>query len=259
MREFLFAPARAVLRCVDVPGEGLPIVFLHGLGSASTVAFRSTALEPALAGRRLLLVDLFGFGQSERPAGWGYTLDDHAAAVGRLLVAAGIPRCVLIGHSMGGSIAVLVASAWPAAVASLLVAEPNMDSLGGTPSSQIAAQSEAAFLAGGYAALVAQFAALPGAEAYAATLAISSPVALHRSARGLVAPRPPAVGEILRELPMPRTFVYGGLNAPYADAAGLEAAGIRVVEIPRAAHDVAGDNPGAFGAAVAAAWADATP
>jgi pimeloyl-ACP methyl ester carboxylesterase len=260
VREFRHGPAGATLRYLHVPGSafrGAPIVFLHGLGSASSVAFRPVADAPALAGRRMLLVDLLGFGHSERPAEWGYTLDEHAGTVAALLDDAGVRGCCLVGHSMGGTIAILLAAARPDLVGSLAVAEPNMDSGGGLPSSLIAAQSEAGFVAEGQAALVRLFAADPASTSYAATLALSSPVALHRSARALVAPREPSAGAILRGLSMPRTFLVGERNLPYPDADGLPAAGIEVVVVPGAGHNMSLENPAAFAAAVEAAAGEA--
>lgn len=263
MREYRHGPAGATLRYLQVPGSasrGAPVVFLHGLGSASSVAFRPIADDPALAGRRMLLVDLLGFGQSERPADWGYTLDEHAATVAALFDDAGVRACCVVGHSMGGTIAILLAAARPDLVGSLVVAEPNMDSGGGMPSSLISAQSEAGFVAEGQAALVRLFAADPASASYAATLALSSPVALHRSASGLVAPRKPSAGAILRGLSVPRTFLVGERSLPYTDAGGLPAAGVEVVVIPGAGHNMSFENPSAFAAAVeAAAAATATP
>jgi pimeloyl-ACP methyl ester carboxylesterase len=259
VREFRDATVDATLRAIEVAGtgRGAPIVFLHGLGSASSVAFRPVADDPALAGRRMLLVDLLGFGHSERPADWGYTLDGHAAAVAALLDDAGVRGCCLVGHSIGGTIAILLAAVRPDLIGSLVVAEPNMESCGGMPSSLIAAQSEAGFIAEGHAALVRLFAADPGSASYAATLALSSPVGLHRSARGLVAPREPAAGAILRGLSVPRTFLVGERNLPYPDADDLPAVGIEVVAIPGAGHNMSLENPPAFAAAVEAAAASA--
>lgn len=42
---------------VELDGTGPPLVFLHGLGSSSPIYFTRTATDPALAGRRVLMID----------------------------------------------------------------------------------------------------------------------------------------------------------------------------------------------------------
>ncbi|UCF10872.1 MAG: hypothetical protein JSW65_04110 [Candidatus Bipolaricaulota bacterium] len=62
MESHRLSSPRASLRYIDLPGDGAPVVFLHGLGSASSSDFPHIAADPALRGRRSLLVDLLGFG-----------------------------------------------------------------------------------------------------------------------------------------------------------------------------------------------------
>ena len=254
MREFRYVASGAVLRFHDLPGDGTggaAIVFLHGLGSASSSVFPRVAADPALAGRRSLLVDLLGFGYSDRPERFSYSLDDHAAAVAALLDAEGLARCCVVGHSMGGTIAIVLAAARPDLVGGLLVAEPNLDSNGGDPSSWIAAQDEAAYVAKGHAAVVARFSADPRTAGYAATVRVASPVAMHRSARGLLVLREPTAGALLGAMPIPRTLAIGD-NLPYPDATPARAAGVEIAVLPNTGHDLMVEDPPGFAAAVAA-------
>jgi pimeloyl-ACP methyl ester carboxylesterase len=71
-------PEGARLGYVEFDGDGRALVFLHGLGACSPIYFALTAIEPVLAGRRALMIDFLGFGIRDRPAGFGYTLEDHA-------------------------------------------------------------------------------------------------------------------------------------------------------------------------------------
>jgi len=80
------------------------------------------APHPALAGRRSLIVDLPGHGHSDRPNDFGYRLDDHARAVAVVLDAEGLRDIELVGWSMGGSIAIVLAAGRPELVARLVVA-----------------------------------------------------------------------------------------------------------------------------------------
>lgn len=92
------------------PGESTEcFVLLHGFGGSSW-SWRHWA--PALARRgHVLLVDLKGFGSAEHPDDDAYGPGDHAALVTRLLERREAARVTLVGHSMGGGVALLVALA----------------------------------------------------------------------------------------------------------------------------------------------------
>lgn len=60
--------AQAQVRWHALPGKGDPVVFIHGLGCASSYEYPRIVADPAFAGRRAILIDLPGYGYSERPA-----------------------------------------------------------------------------------------------------------------------------------------------------------------------------------------------
>jgi len=74
--------------------------------------FRSIAEPLAAAGRRVLSPDLFGCGNSDRPAAQdtsGYGFEWHAELLARMLDRLEIPTVDLLGHGYGGSIAIHLA------------------------------------------------------------------------------------------------------------------------------------------------------
>lgn len=100
-------------------GGGPPVVFLHGLLGAGQ---NFGAIQKALAGRwRVLALDLRNHGSS--PHAPGMTYPEMAADVAETLRAAGAWPASVIGHSMGGKVAMALALAEPAGVARLLVAD----------------------------------------------------------------------------------------------------------------------------------------
>jgi pimeloyl-ACP methyl ester carboxylesterase len=88
-------------------GAGDPLVLLHGY-AASRFTWRSWV--PRLASRHeLYLVDLKGFGAAAKPKGEGYGPADLAEDVVRLVTRLDLARVTIVGHSMGGGIALLTA------------------------------------------------------------------------------------------------------------------------------------------------------
>jgi pimeloyl-ACP methyl ester carboxylesterase len=90
------------------PGEGVDtFVLLHGYGGSS---FSWRAWAPALARRgHVVLVDLKGFGSAPKPDDDAYAPGDHAELVHRLILQRDLRRVTLVGHSLGGGVALLTA------------------------------------------------------------------------------------------------------------------------------------------------------
>jgi pyruvate dehydrogenase E2 component (dihydrolipoamide acetyltransferase) len=104
------------LRVLEI-GEGTPIVFIHGFGAdLNTWMFT----QPALAERhRTISLDLPGHGGSVKDVGAG-DIATLAGAVGDALDALGIETPHLVGHSLGGAIALAVAKSRPVASLTLI-------------------------------------------------------------------------------------------------------------------------------------------
>jgi pimeloyl-ACP methyl ester carboxylesterase len=101
------------------PGDRQSVVLLHGLFGA---ARNFGALQRSLAGtRRVIALDLRNHGGSQHAAGMTYV--DMAADVLETLAALDALPCELIGHSMGGKVAMRTALLRPAAVSHLLVSD----------------------------------------------------------------------------------------------------------------------------------------
>lgn len=105
-------------------GEGPALVLIHGLG-ASTFTFRR--ILPDLARRfRVVALDLKGFGFSERPDG-DYALSTQAELVRQVMDQLDIDRASVLGHSMGGAVAMRLALACPERVERLILASSASD------------------------------------------------------------------------------------------------------------------------------------
>src|SRR5947209_18842942 len=85
-----------------IAGSGPPVVLIHGMVNSSR-HWEQVALR--LADRYTVVApDLIGHGDSATPRG-DYSLGAHAASIRDLLTAIGIERASVVGHSLGGGVA----------------------------------------------------------------------------------------------------------------------------------------------------------
>jgi pimeloyl-ACP methyl ester carboxylesterase len=102
------------------PANGPAVVLVHGLGAR---AEDWGALAPHLtrAGFRVYIPDLIGYGRSDRPKNISYSVRDEAAVVVGFMDALNLKQVELGGWSMGGWIAVLIATEHPERVSRLML------------------------------------------------------------------------------------------------------------------------------------------
>ncbi len=103
-------------------GDALPLVLLHGIGSNG--ASFAAQLEAFGSTRRILAWNAPGYADSaplglEKPSP-----ADYADVLATWLTAVGIPRCILLGHSLGALMATRLALAAPARIAHLILSSP---------------------------------------------------------------------------------------------------------------------------------------
>jgi esterase len=100
-------------------GQGAPLVLLHGLfGSARNWG----AVQKALAtDYRVVALDLRNHGASPHASGMDYA--SQAADVAETLAVLGVERAVVLGHSMGGKAAMMLALTRPELVSRLIIAD----------------------------------------------------------------------------------------------------------------------------------------
>ena len=113
-----------VLRIADAgPDDGderrAPLVLVHGLSSSH--ACWSRAVPHLESGRRVLAPDLPGFGGSD-PVGEGFDAAEVAGALSAALRELGADHVDLVGHSLGGLVATVLADRHPEQVRRLVLA-----------------------------------------------------------------------------------------------------------------------------------------
>lgn len=105
-----------VIACVDIPGEGIPLVLLHGF---TDFGLSYAPLVSHLAGHRLIIPDLRGHGGSFQ--GGTYRMADFSSDITALLAKLGIDRAILVGHSLGSMVAINLAASWGDRVLGLVI------------------------------------------------------------------------------------------------------------------------------------------
>lgn len=108
-------------------GTGPAVVFLHGSGPGVSAFsnFYANYKNVAAAGYRALLPDMIGFGWSSKPTNIDYTLELFTSTLGAFLDKLDVRRCVLVGNSLGGAIAIGYALKQPERVAKLVLMGPG--------------------------------------------------------------------------------------------------------------------------------------
>jgi len=231
----------------DDTGAGLPVVFLHGSGPGASgySNFKRTAPAFLAAGYRIVVPDLPGYGLSDKPEDAEYVLDYFVDALAGLLDALDIERCVLVGNSLGGAIALKYALDHPKRVTQLILMAP-----GGVEERETYFQME------GIQKMVARFAAGPidregmralmSLQLYDPSL-IDDGLLDERAAICSLQPRTvlstmrvPNLTERLHEIACP-VLCFWGMNDRFNPASGAEkiAAGIanaRVTLLNRCGH-----------------------
>jgi pimeloyl-ACP methyl ester carboxylesterase len=102
-----------------------PVVFVHSLaGNARHWTAQLEHLRPA---RRSVALDFRGHGRSEAPKNGDYSIAGMVGDIEAVVDTLGLQRIVLVGHSMGGGVALSYAGAHPERVAGLLLVDPIGD------------------------------------------------------------------------------------------------------------------------------------
>ncbi|KLR58022.1 alpha/beta fold hydrolase [Diaphorobacter sp. J5-51] len=106
----------------DSGGQGAPVLLIHGSGPGVSAWANWRLVMPALAqNARVIAPDMVGFGYTERPQGFVYSMDAWVRQAVGLLDALGIERTDLVGNSFGGGLSLALAIAHPERVRRLVL------------------------------------------------------------------------------------------------------------------------------------------
>ena len=233
---------------------GPPVLYLHGLGE-SGLCFERIVVRPELAGRKHLVPDLPGYGRSPWP-GEPLSLPALADHVAVWLRGRAEGPAILVGHSMGGVVALLLAERHPDRVRAVIDVDGNKSLEDCVFSTLAAAFSKEAFLGGGFDAIReaiyrdgADSEALRG---YYASLRLCDPRAFYLNSCELVEfSRRETMARRLAALTVPAFYIAGVPDGACARSLELLAeAGVPCTRISPSGHWPFIDRPGPFAAAL---------
>jgi pimeloyl-ACP methyl ester carboxylesterase len=245
MKEFFVKKANCMLRYNDFYGEQTPILFIHGLGCASSFDYPQVATQEGLRKHRCILVDLLGAGYSDKPdnSDFDYTVNDHADYLAEFVNFLGLKSFVLFGHSLGGAVALSLATKCREHIDRIILSEANLDkSVIGSTSKYIADLDMHDFLDNGFSRLV-QDSRISGNQMWAAVLSSWSPKAAYLISKSAAKGEKPTWRETLYSLECSKTFIFGENSLPDADMEVLSAYNINIEIVKNTGHSMAWENP----------------
>jgi len=249
MKNLYLPKWNAFIRYYDIPGKGNTVVYLPALNFPAVANFLPVVTHPEMPKHHALLIDFLGSGFSDHSDKFSYFMEDHANTVADILDQENIKAATVVGHSMGGTVAIMLALSRPDLVSNLIVGEGNITPGGGAATRNIASHSLSKFVEEVFPQSCEERfqAAISGdsiAILFSGLWSTANASSLHGNSKSLVELDPSLKNKYLN-LSIPRTFIYGEKSLPKnSDEAGpdapepseLEANGIKIGVVPNAGH-----------------------
>jgi pimeloyl-ACP methyl ester carboxylesterase len=102
---------------------GAPVVLVHGFGTCAFL-WRNIGPEIALANRTAFAIDMFGYGESDRPFDAPFGIAAQSEYLDRALTALRLPRATIVAIDLGAAVALHLAGTRPERVERLILVNP---------------------------------------------------------------------------------------------------------------------------------------
>jgi len=239
-----------IIQYTRTGGNKPPMILLHGL-TANGACWTEVAHDLD-EGNDVILPDARGHGSSSKPAA-GYQYEDHANDVVGFIKALQLPPAILIGHSMGGMTAALVASRHPELLRCLILADPTFMSL---DLQRQVRESDVAdkhwrFLNMSFEDLVAD-ARIKHPDRSVESIGLIARARLQTSINAfeVLTPPNPDYLQVVSAIVIPTLLIIGGPTGVVSPLVAAELQQInphlQVAQIPEAGHGLHYDHPGRF-------------
>jgi pimeloyl-ACP methyl ester carboxylesterase len=227
----------------------MTLIPIHGLGGSKDY-WQPIHDYPELTAYSILVPDLVGYGDSQpAPKGFHYTMREQTEAVKKLIDTVGIKGDILlIPHSMGGPIGVMLAEMLDARVKGIVYAEGNIDFNDCFGSNLVITNfTYDEYLKTGFEKGQEAMRKREDNPGFIASQQKAGPVTIYRSSEDLVKiSKEDTLAWRLKALKVPVIAIYGEKNKGLWTSEKKMAALFPLVFIPGAGHVMMGDNPDAF-------------
>lgn len=235
-------------------GRSGTVIYLHGLGCSKN-DFIEAVNSDELQAYTLIAFDFPGCGNSPYPDDISLGIDDLVEITHLVVSALPVDDFVIIGHSMGGLVALLFVERYGEHVKSFINVEGNLAPEDCFFSREVAQHSFTYFTTTAFKEIKHRLAQSKnkGFRKYAETLETrASEKAFFDCCPSLVDYS--GHGNLIQRfiaLKIPKMFVYGSENRSLSYLTALKESGCELIEIPRSNHFSGYDNPQAFYLAIA--------
>jgi len=228
------------------------IVFIPGLG-ASKSSYETCFGLASYKDYTLAAVDLPGYGQSNPPDNFSYSMKDQADLILKWIRDLGIAPIILVGHSMGGVIGLYLAEALGPRVKNFISLEGNLSREDCFFSGKTAALSQEAFQKQGLQQFERHLREMvardpsPGLIRYCENISEASPQALYLSSVSLL--RESSQGNLKKRflnISAKSRYVFGERSVNQSTKTFLDAHGIPYFIVPESGHFMMDDQPNLF-------------
>ncbi len=218
------------------------ITLIHGLGSSSRVYSNISKYAFFRKNFKVLFIDLVGYGNSDKPMEFDYSLKSQALACLHLIDYLGINSTNIIAHSMGGVVAQYICESMK--VKSFINCEGNLTIDDCKLSASIYDMGFEAFNRGGFKFLQRRYRTTPLYE----SLCMTNDYVMYESSKSLV--EECKIGNILErfiKLDTGKMYVYGEWNLGKRKSQDyLRDTGIAIKYIKDSGHNMIEENPHNF-------------
>jgi pimeloyl-ACP methyl ester carboxylesterase len=231
------------------PGKKETVIYVHGLGCTKS-DFKGAVRHPVMDEYTLVAFDLPGSGDSPYPEGVTLDMEDLADITAAVTMKLELPQFVLVGHSMGGLVALLCAERYRNRIKSFINIEGNL-----SPDDCFFSRIAAKYNAGKFTERVFQVfrrnlarSENRGVREYAKSLEMNVSRRAYYDYSCSLVDHSDNGGFIERfiDINVPRLFIYGSENRELRYRPQLKEAGIGMAEVPGSGHFPDCDNPDAL-------------
>ena len=252
MNSFTIDDRGNVLRYFDLysaTSPFAPLLFIHGLGCASSSDYPPVAASNSYSKSRSILIDLIGAGFSDKPEHGKYASEYQANTLSSFIAGEHLSQVNLFGHSAGAFIALRLAKCLPIPVSTLILCAPGLNDYGKAMLSEIISMTEAQFIDVGFSQLLAQLKGAGGNDAWLGPFSVASPRAIYQWARSALDDNAQNWLEDLARLNLKKGVILSDTSAS-DEIAKYEQAGCTVELVGNTEHMMAYDNPDGLALAI---------